>query len=200
MRVSAGTIALVLVSCASAQNADRVASSGPATAFDYYPVREGNAWAHDVIDHRLEGQGPVLVTSRMVDVTPTQFTIDSVRERVTYDVVADGIFKPQSQYHLLKSPIEKGARWEIPVGGTVRIAEVGVADEVPAGKFPDCIVVVEILGDIHKVEWTYARDVGPVRMRVYDLREGEPELVIEGQLRSYVTEPLELPDEGVTPP
>lgn len=192
--------ALLLASCAGTQAADPSGRAGPATALDYYPVREGNAWAHDVIDHRLDGQGPVLVTSRMVDVTPTEFTIDSVRERVTYDLVADGIFKPQSQYHLLKDPIEAGARWAIPIGGTVRVAEVGVATEVPAGKFDDCIVVIEILGDIHKVEWTYARGVGPVRMRVYDLREGEPELVIEGQLRSYLTEPLDLPEEGVTPP
>jgi hypothetical protein len=186
---------LLAVACAGAQP-NGAEPQGPATARDYYPVRDGNAWAHQVVDHRIEGQGPVLVTSRMTDVTAEQFTIDSIRERVTYHLVPDGIFKPESRYHLLKDPIELGARWEIPIGGIVRIAEVGATVEVPAGKFDDCIVVIEILGDIHKVEWTYARDVGPVQMRVYDLREGEPQLVIEGKLQAYRTEPDDIPEES----
>lgn len=186
---------LLAAACAGAQT-NGVEASGPATARDYYPVRDGNAWAHQVVDHRIEGQGPVLVTSRMTDVTAAQFTIDSIRERVTYHLVADGIFKPESRYHLLKDPIEAGARWEIPIGGIVRIAKVGATVEVPAGKFDDCIVVIEVLGDIHKVEWTYARDVGPVQMLVYDLREGEPQLVIEGKLQAYRTEPDDTPEES----
>lgn len=159
--------------------------AGPARAVDYYPIGEGHAWAHDVTDHRLEGQGPVLITSRMVEVDQRGFTIDSVRQRIRYELLEDGIFKPESRYHLLKDPIETGAGWAIPVGGTVQITSTTEVVKVPAGTFDGCLVVVEELDQIHRVEWTYARGVGPVQMRVFDLRDGPPKLVIEGVLRSW---------------
>lgn len=175
---------LVFVGCASAPT-EPPRPSRPATAFDYYPIAAGNAWAYDVTDHRVRGQGPVLMTSRVTDVTDDGFTVDSVRERVRYAVRPEGIFKPESRYYLLRDPIARDATWDIPLGGTVTITDVGRAAKVPAGSFVDCIVVVEELDTIHRVEWTYARDVGPIRMRVFDLRAGEPELVIEGVLRSH---------------
>lgn len=160
------------------------------TALDYFPVRLDAAWSYYVVDHRLEGQGRVLLTSRVAEVTADSVTIDSVRQRVKYEIHPDGIYKPQSKYYALRSPIVAGAKWDVPGGGEVRIESKGNTLDLPAGRIENCILVVEELYELQRAELYYARGIGLVKMTYFDLRaEGSP-VAISGELLSYALEPV----------
>ena len=188
-------IAVVLGACAS----NATATDGPReeTALDYFPVPLNAAWSYYVIDHRLEGQGRVLLTSRVAEVTPDSVTIDSVRQRVKYEIHPNGIYKPQSKYYVLRSPIVEGAKWDVPGGGEVRIESAGNTLDLLAGRIENCILVVEELYELQRAELYYARGIGLVKMTYFDLRaEGSP-VAISGELLSYALEPVissDLPD------
>lgn len=185
-----GAVAL-LVSSACATTTKKVQEKKAWTAVDYYPVGVGNAWAYMVTNHGGPNAGSnVLLTTQMIDVTETTFTIKSGDEPITYERRPDGVFKPKSGYHMLKDPIAQGASWTIPGGmGTVTVTAVDEEVKVTAGKFMWCITVVEELGGIQRAEWTYAPEVGPVRMRIYDLKKGAPALVVSGELRGFQLDP-----------
>ncbi len=174
--------ALLFVGCASG-GAPAPVASGPKVALDYYPIQEGNAWSYQVLDQRVGT--PVLLTSRMIEVSEKGFTIDSVRQRVRYAIRGRAIFRPKSGYAILKDPLKVGAAWDIPAGGKVQVTKVGVTDTVKGGTFDNCVVIVEDIYKLQRAEWTYAADVGLIRMRIFDLREGAPKLLVSGELLSY---------------
>ncbi len=179
------TIALLACACATPQK--KVQEKKAWTAADYYPAEKGNAWAYMVTNHTGPTAGSqVLLTAQIIDSNETTFTIKSGKDPVTYERRAEGVFKPQSGYHLIKDPLTKGASWSIPGGmGTVTITGVDETVQVTAGKFMWCITVVEDIGGQQRAEWTYAPEVGPVRMRIYDLKGQEPTLQVSGELRGY---------------
>ncbi len=145
------------------------APSGPPPAHALYPSSVGFAWAHSV---RQPGRDPVLVTSRVEASDAAGFTVRSGAETVRYLVRPDGIDKPESGYPLLQEPIVVGAAWGIRGSlGQARVAAVDAEVEVPAGRFRCVIVVEEVFGS-QRVEWAYAPNVGPVRMRSWLLTAG----------------------------
>ena len=171
-----------MVSCATTQSIDK----GPPAEFaeDFYPIVEGNAWAHAVTSHDT-GQ-MVLVTSRIAKVDPDGFVISSGANNVTYARKPEGLFKPQSGYFILKDPIKAGARWKMrDLEGEVRVDLVAQTTTVTAGRFKNCIHVTEEIPESQRVEWVYAPGVGPIRMRVYSLEIDPPLLLISSDLKAY---------------
>ena len=91
---------------------------------------------------------------------------------------------------LLRSPLRAGAQWPID-GGTATVAAVGKQVDVPAGSYPDCIVVEESRTDPPRlVRTTYAPGVGPVAIEflVHDPASAQFQTALRASLR------------GATPP
>jgi len=172
----------LFTACATTGPIDR----GPPaeTAEDFYPIVVGNAWAHMVTSHDT-GES-ILVTSRIAKVDPDGFVLSSGANNVSYARKPEGLFKPQSGYFILKNPIKEGASWKMrDVEGEVRIEMVSKTATVTAGKFKNCIQVVEEIPKSQKVVWTYAPGVGPVEMQVYSLEIDPPLLLISSDLKGY---------------
>ena len=182
------------VACATTQGRDK----GPPAekAEDFYPIVEGNAWAHMLTSHDTGDK--ILVTSRIAKVDADGFVISSGANNVTYARKPEGLFKPQSGYFILKDPIAPQAQWDMrDNGGTVRIDAVAKTATVAAGKFKNCIFVTEEIPESQKVEWVYAPGVGPIQMKVYSLEIDPPLLLLSSELKGYqVKLPVRKPTQA----
>ena len=181
---SRAALALVLASCATAPPAEE-APRGPPTVAELYPMVLGAAWAHWLT--KADGSAPILVTSRIGALDDREVVFKSGDQEVRYERRPEGLFKPSSKYFLLRDPIAAGARWPMPEG-EVRVTAIDAEVAVKAGRFRHCVIVEE-LGEGQRVEWVYARGVGPVRMRSFAIVEGTEQPLVEAELSGYRIEP-----------
>jgi hypothetical protein len=175
-------LAMMMASCATTSSLDH----GPPaeTVEDFYPIVEGNAWAHLVTSH--DTGEVVLLTSRISKVDPDGFVLSAGPNNVSYARKPEGLFKPQSGYFILKNPIKQGASWKMrDIEGEVRIEQTGKTATVAAGRFKNCITVVEEIPKSQRVEWVYAPGIGPIQMKVYSLEIDPPLLLLSSDLKGY---------------
>ena len=185
MRIAHLAIAAALLAFGCQSGGQTDVAPSPTSVFDLYPIGVGHAWSYDIVQ---PGKDTVLLTSRVTAAEATFFRLDTVKEEIEYALRAEGIFKPQMGYFLLKDPLQQGAKWPSALGGEVHIEEMGLEVTVPAGTFPQCVRVVEEVYQRQKIEWTYAPGVGPIEGRVFDLRPTPPVLVIHARLRAFSLE------------
>lgn len=176
--------ALVLTAC------PRAATPGgiERPARDYYPLSVGNAWTYDVTSSGRTT--PVTVSIlRQED----GFFVDSQGAKLT----ADAFGVRDDRRYLLQEPVQEGHGWKntVTVSSTehYRIVSAGKPCEVPAGKFPDCVVVESQnrgTGGVSLVNTlTFARGVGMVRVNVSAVKDGQTIPQVELALRSFQLAP-----------
>lgn len=189
MSPRAGHLAVAALTCLTACAASQPERAAPPAARPagarYFPLERGTSWAYTV-ETNLEGeQRSVLSTARIVESSAESFVLQTGDERARYTLRPDGIYKETSGYAILREPLELGARWSILDGkGEIRVEGAGATVATPAGTFEGCLVVVEEVFRDQRVEWTYAPEVGPVRMRVFLLGDA-PVLVADAVLRGF---------------
>ena len=154
-------------------------------------VADDLAGGHRVVQHDTDAS--VFVTSRVESADPSGFTLVTGEDRVRYETRPDGLFKPKSGYYLLKDPIEAGRRWDMgaETKGHVAIAAVGFEHKLPSGTFRGCLRVIEEVDGRERAEWIYARGVGPVAMKIFDLSGDAPLLILSGTLRGHQIGPAD---------
>lgn len=164
----------------------------PEDAREFYPLETGWKWAYEID----KGGERILAVYAVVGRQGATVTLQAGEERIVYTVLPEGIARrppgPDSAGgdFLLRSPLRAGAQWPID-GGTATVSAVGKLVEVPAGSYPDCIVVEENRTDPPRVvRTTYAPGVGPVAIEylVHDPASAQFQTALRANLR------------GATPP
>jgi hypothetical protein len=174
--------ALVFSACAKRVEAED-ASSAPQSVARYYPLAVGNRWTY-LVNGRAEKPVEVEILKEedgyFHDSQGGQLRVDSF-----------GIRDPKR--YLLRGPLEVGQSWTnvVSVSSTERyqIIQAGVPCEAAAGSFQDC-VRVEARNRVDQgttvvISWTYAAEVGMVRMEMVAERNGQriPQTFLD--LKSY---------------
>ena len=172
----------IFAGCVTTQTSEKLPPAEKAS--DFYPVKLGNAWAHLVTSHDTNAQ--VLVTSRIAKVDPDGFVLTTGAQNVAIARRAEGLFKPQSGYYILKDPIKAGASWKMrDADGMVTITAVSKTTTVAAGKFKNCIHLTEEIPGSQRANIVYAPGVGPISMKVFSLELEPPLLLISSELKGY---------------
>ncbi len=193
----AAALALSALACAGAP----VAPPAPSrTAADYSPLKKGAAWLYEVDYPGQKGEMLVRMTGEVegyaVDDRGGSFrhSVDGLRDRDRF---------------LIKQPLEPGASWKSVVGPSavehMTIESVGAPCESPAGSFPDCVVVV---GKLRRdktmslsITWTWARDVGLVRLETAAEFEGKGTVPqVSQRLKWYSLDGAPPPASTLPPP
>jgi hypothetical protein len=164
----------------------------PEDAREFYPLEMGWKWAYEI----EKGGEHILAVYAVVGRQGSVATLQAGEERIVYTVLPEGIARrapgsdsPGGDF-LLRSPVRAGAQWPID-GGTATVAAAGKQVDVPAGSYPDCIVVEESRTDPPRlVRTTYAPGVGPVAIEflVHDPASAQFQTALRASLR------------GATPP
>lgn len=130
-----------------------------------YPLRSGAAWSYDVSSS--ENQGSTLAVTRVIQVKDGKVEVTNGAESIMYELRPQGIFKTHSQSWLLKAPIDVGASWPSSSDMTAKVTAVDKTVETFAGKFTQCVEVVEhdFFGS-RMIESVYCPSVGPVSIEV----------------------------------
>jgi len=173
-------LALGLVACAKGAT---TAGTAKLRAADYHPLAVGNSWTYV---GKMKGQ-PVAKTVSLTGMKDG-FFVDSENGGLKVD--AEGL-RDEKRY-LLKEPLERGKTWSsiVSVSSTehYEIADTGFTTTVPAGTFNDCVLVraTNRADQNHslKAEWTYAPDVGIVRIYTAELTGGQELLQLLVELKS----------------
>jgi hypothetical protein len=159
LRWSLATL-LLLSACASGPTARPEASA--LTPERLYPLALGSAWSYDV--DAGDGEA-VLAITRVVEAGKGYAGVLGGEGVRRYELRPDGLYQTALDGYLLKAPITVNASWPAGRGVTARVAEMAVAVETAAGRFKDCVRVVEegaASGAV--VRTTYCPDVGPVEV------------------------------------
>jgi len=176
----------VVTGCATAGGAH--GSAPQRAAADYYPLAVGNAWTYEATRLGETREMPVKIVGR-----EDGYFVDNNGARLTID--AYGV-RDERRY-LLQEPIRTDHAWKntVSVQTTERytIQSVGATCEVPAGVFPDCVMVSstvrvdpqsELINDL-----TFARGVGLVSVQVDLKRNGTRTPQHKMVLKSYSVAP-----------
>jgi hypothetical protein len=212
LRVTAYASALRLLAagCASAcvalagacASAPAVVPTAAITPERLYPMVEGSAWSYDVDT----GDGSsVLAISRVTKAHGAQATVQGGEGATHYELRPDGIFRADRGGYLLKGPIRAGSTWPSGSGMQATIQRIAVAIDVPAGRFNDCIEVLEqgsASGAV--ITTTYCPGVGPVQVvSSMQLQLGKQIVRVVARLRGYrvgpEVEPRPAPEAGSGP-
>jgi hypothetical protein len=157
--------ATLLASCASGPAP--VPATTPASAYAdvarFFPLAVGNSWTYQSrLGHQVER------STVRIEQKQGAFFHDNQRGTLAFD--GEGL-RDQRRY-LILGPIEAGRSWESLLENGQReryeIVQTGATAVVPAGTFEDALVVrgttpMDPTTSL-QVEWTYAPDVGLVRM------------------------------------
>jgi hypothetical protein len=169
----------LLLGCASSP---KPVPTDALTAARLYPLTAGSAWSYDVD----AGDGStVLAITRVTAVTGGVVSVQGGEGIERYELRPDGIYRPDRSGYLLKDPLQVGASWPSGEGVQAEIAAIDAAIETPAGKFGDCVEVVERGASSGAViSTTYCRDVGPVQV-VSRLEMTTGAVQVSARLRGY---------------
>ena len=133
------------------------------TAGGYYPLTVGNKWTYQV-NYLGEQRTDTVVIER----EDNGFFVDSHQSRLAVD--AYGV--RDDKRYLIREPVTAGTTWtnvvSVEAAEHYKIVSARASCEVPAGHFPDCVVVesrVRAPRDATLVnELTFAHGVGLVRV------------------------------------
>jgi hypothetical protein len=173
---------LCLAGCASAPAAVPGRAVTPARL---YPLAAGSAWSYDVD----AGDGvPVLAIARVAEAGPAYAVVQGGEGMTRYELRPDGIFRSDKGGYLLKAPLAAGARWGSGANLEASVIRTGVAIDTPAGRFQDCVEVLERGAQSGaEISTTYCPDVGPVQVVssvALDLNPGQNVRVV-ARLRGF---------------
>ena len=178
------TAILLFSGCSTTRAVEK--PSGPPTVADLFPLQQGNSWAYNYIDYQGGKEQRILVTTRVTRRDGKLVELKSGDNIINYRDDDLGVFKTQSRYYLLMSPVIEGKKWPLAgENGEVRISRTAQTVETPGGIFKNCVVVTEEIFGVSKVEWTYAPKVGPVKMKIFSLNADGEKLMAEGSLRAF---------------
>ena len=172
---------LLLAACPKAAQ-----TAGPAKlrAADYHPLAVGNQWTYQGHDGKSER---TLTISGIKD----GFYVFAEDPNGRLKVDAEGL--RDDKRYMLHEPLERGKTWSsiVSVGSTehYEIADTGFTVSTPAGAFNDCVLVRstnrDAQGRVFKIEWTYAPNVGLVRL-VTSVQVGDREIPqLSEELKSF---------------
>jgi hypothetical protein len=199
MRLLFGVLALGLLSCAHAPEAESApaAPSAPVVSAAtnparYFPLAVGNHWTYRATD----GDASAVEDVRIQGVHDGQYS-DS-RGRLLW-VTSDGL-RDQSRV-ILRAPVEVGRSWSVVLGPDSvehwRIDSVGQPCTAPAGHFQDCVEVESRISPATGVELvnriTFAAGVGMVRIRTTLVRNGVETPQTELLLTAFEVAPVRPP-------
>lgn len=164
-------LALLLSACAEQPSPEaptievRDDSAPPAEALLYMPLEDGTVFAYDTVNDSGEHGLLVMQVSRLRK-DRIDLRVGSRVERL--QIESGGISFVQGGF-LLKAPFEKGSAWRSR-SGTVRVVDVDVPAQVPAGSFQGCLRTVEesreANGPVKTVTSVYCPHVGLVHLDV----------------------------------
>jgi hypothetical protein len=195
----ASAVLFLAAGCASAPT---VAPTAALTPERLYPMVAGSAWSYDVD----AGEGPpVLAISRVTEAGGGRVTVQGGEGATHYELRPDGIFRTERGGYLLKAPIRAGAQWPSGGGMQATVQRVGVGIDIPAGRFSDCVEVLEqgsASGAV--ISTTYCPEVGPAQViSSMQLQLGHQTVRVVARLRGYrvgpETEPQGSPEVGAGP-
>jgi hypothetical protein len=172
----------VAAGCASAPAA---APTSELTPEKLYPMVQGSAWSYDV--DAGDGSPPVLAIARVVEAQPGRVTMQGGEGVTHYELRADGIYRQDQGGYLLKAPIRVGAQWPSGHGMQARVEHMGIAIETPAGRFSDCVEILERGSSSGAViTTTYCPATGPAQVVSSMQMQLSPEPVqVVARLRGY---------------
>jgi hypothetical protein len=186
---SASIAALALsVVAACAAESGVVAVPRALDPLDFYPLRVGNAWSYDV------DTGEPSTTLAVTRVEAFDGTIAELRTGesvVRYQVGSDGIRLPGSDAWLIRAPIRVGATWPAPGGRSAELVSTRAVSETPAGRFDDCLEVLEVGGKLDlEVRTVYCRSIGPTTVTsTMRSKRSARSLTVAARLRGYEVSP-----------
>ncbi|AUX27145.1 hypothetical protein SOCEGT47_077250 [Sorangium cellulosum] len=194
-------LALALLGCGGADRAapppawnaapdgQRGASSGT-QAERYFPLVDGYIY-HYATTNEVGEQGLLVARVHRAGERHGELRFPSGVRR--FEFTAGGVVRSDTGAFVLKEPIAPGTTWIGEHGGRARIAAVGVAIEVPAGRFSGCVQTVEErLGDRPaRFVSTFCPDVGVVAIEATGATSHE-----KAELRSYAP-PVDVGPDGV---
>lgn len=180
---------LVVVGSGCGGGGGTTAHREPLTARSLYPMGPHYVWTFDI--DTQTGMSSLGIT-RVIAMEGQAVRIAADGgEQHTYELRAEGIYRPETSTWLLRDPIAVGQEWPSTLGRTAHVTSVSEVVDVTAGHFTDCVEVVEDGGDsgLH-VRTVYCQGIGPV------IVESRQELVtsmtggitVVGRLRAYQTE------------
>ena len=180
---SACALLLCLAGCASAPTATIPVRE--LTPERLYPLVRGSAWSYDV--DAGDGQ-PVLAIARVTEGDATRAVVRGGEGVTRYELRSDGIYRSDTGGYLLKAPVEVGAEWGSGASLQASVTRTEVAIETPAGRFENCVEVVEHgASSGAEIATTYCPDVGPVQVVssvALELNPGQSVRVV-ARLRGY---------------
>jgi hypothetical protein len=121
-----------------------------------------------IYQYRVEGgEGEDTLVVRMTRSSPSSGTWQLPGGQKRFEYAPDGVrllLDGSNAAYVLKEPFVVGNSWHGEHGGTVEIAAIDVAIEVPAGRFTGCIQTLEKRGGDRplQVATTFCPDVGLV--------------------------------------
>lgn len=157
------TLATGCASAPAARTAPAAAAHPQPEVARYFPLAVGNSWTY-----QTRFGGKVERNTVRIESKAGGFFHDNQRGRLAFD--GEGL-RDERRY-LILGPIEPGRSWEsrLEDGRTERyeIVQTDASVQVPAGRFGDVLVVrgttpVDAATTL-QIEWSYAPDVGLVRM------------------------------------
>ena len=154
-------------------------------AADYSPLPLGAAWTYDVEYPGQKGE----MTVTLVGQKDGYFFDD---HKGAFRHTKDGL--RDRERFLIRHPVEVGNEWSSVTGASaverMRITSVGQTCEAAAGRFEDCVVVAGSLRrdktmTLH-IQWTWAREVGLVKLSTEAEVEGKGRLPqVKQSLKHY---------------
>jgi hypothetical protein len=191
-RVGLALMATCGLACATSSGTSR-RSPPPESAADYFPLASGWKWAYQI----EKGGQKILATYAVTQQIGDSVIVQNGDERNGYTVLAQGIARRDSLSpgdFILRSPIIAQASWPL-AEGKATVVSVGTEVTVPAGTYPNCVVIEESrTGPDRVLRTTYAAGVGPIQLE-YQVSNPEThkfEVVLSARLIG-VTRPGEDP-------
>jgi hypothetical protein len=178
----------VCLAAACATESGVVANPTALDPLDFYPLRVGHAWSYDV------DTGEPSTTLAVTRVEAFDGTIAELRTGesvVRYEVASDGIRLRGADAWLIRAPIRVGATWPAPGGRSAELVSLGAMSETPAGRFDDCLEVLEVGGKLDlEVRTVYCRGIGPTSVTsTMRSKQSARSLTVSARLRGYEVSP-----------
>jgi len=178
----------VCLAAACATESGVVANPTALDPLDFYPLRVGHAWSYDV------DTGEPSTTLAVTRVEAFDGTIAELRTGesvVRYEVASDGIRLRGADAWLIRAPIRVGATWPAPGGRSAELVSLGAMSETPAGRFDDCLEVLEVGGKLDlEVRTVYCRGIGPTSVTsTMRSKQSARSLTVSARLRGYEISP-----------